>query len=606
MNSTELGALATPTAAGERPLTRMGRLVLVVVGGGVAVVAVGGVLRAPGYHPWLPTEWSLAVVLAPGAALLLAGLRHPGPEARHPQTAAVLLQSAGILWLMAAWNDPAADPWTFAAGRFAGWVYPLVAIHAAMLCQGRPRGGQVGGLAAAYLCAGVFGGLASVLLNDPSQTECRGCPADPLLVAHAPMMAGTAGQLAGWGGLAWSATLLVAQLAELRRSSPAGRRRRLPIAGAGIALCLITWLGYVEALRSTSPGPVDPAGGGVSLAFAVGLLAVACATVWPSVESRLIRIRLAKLVADSAGAADRTGGLIAALRSLLGDPTARLLYPVPGGQLVDPDGVSSGSLPTPDRHMLPIRRGTATVAYLNRQRTQLDLDGAILDDIACTTRLLLDGERLRAEHSWHLRELRESRRRIVAAADAARRSLERDLHDGAQQHLVSVAMALTLAQLRTSSPLEVRLLREAGIEVSYALAELREIAHGIFPRELGDEGLDAALALLAESAASPVAVAGALNSRLPAGVESAAYFAVRASLAAQLDGTAGAATVGVRLLPTDPDLGSAAWLIVDIETDAAPSGLLAIEDRLGALGGRLAVRSQAASTNLRVELPCAW
>jgi signal transduction histidine kinase len=282
-----------------------------------------------------------------------------------------------------------------------------------------------------------------------------------------------------------------------------------------------------------------------------------------------------------------------------------LLYPIAGAGLVGPDG-SPGEPPTaPDPGLTPIRRGSVTVAYIAHQRKPLDVDGTILDDITSATQLMLDSERLRAEHSWHLRQLQQSRRRIVAAADAARRALERDLHDGAQQNLVSLAMALSVAQLRTSDPGDEHLLRRAGTEVSNALAELREIAHGIFPRELGDDGLEAALDLLAESAASPIAVTGAMNRRLPTAVESAAYFAVRTSLATHLDGTDGAATVSVRLSRPSDDPGSPEWLTVDIEIDATPSDLLAIEDRLGALGGRLTVRHEPAGTRLRVELPCA-
>ena len=203
--------------------------------------------------------------------------------------------------------------------------------------------------------------------------------------------------------------------------------------------------------------------------------------------------------------------------------------------------------------------------------------------------MALENERLHAEVRAQLREVQASRARIVESADAARRRVERDLHDGAQQRLVTVALALRLARsrLRSASTEEVdTLLKETGEELGEALDELRELARGIYPVLLADAGLGPALSALAERSPVPAVVVAAPDERLPEPVEQAGYFVVSEALANAAK-HAGAAQVTIEARIT----GST--LTVEVADDgvggADPrgSGLRGLADRAAAAGGRL-------------------
>jgi PAS domain S-box-containing protein len=215
-------------------------------------------------------------------------------------------------------------------------------------------------------------------------------------------------------------------------------------------------------------------------------------------------------------------------------------------------------------------------------------------------------QRLNAELRAGVDELRASRARIVEAADSERRRLERNLHDGAQQRLVTLALDLRLARGRVSSdPDEAcRLLDTAAGQLAEALAELRELARGIHPAVLSDRGLVPALEVLANRAPLPVAVVSELGARLPAAVEAAAYYVVSEALA-NVAKYARATSVQVRVARDD---GRATVEIFDDGIGGADarngSGLRGLADRVEALHGRLAVESpQGCGTRLLAEIP---
>ena len=204
-------------------------------------------------------------------------------------------------------------------------------------------------------------------------------------------------------------------------------------------------------------------------------------------------------------------------------------------------------------------------------------------------------------------ELSASRVRIVRAADEARRKLERNLHDGAQQRLVSLSITLRLAEARIESdPAGARAaLRGASEELSEALSELRELARGIHPAILTDRGLVPALHALADRATLPVEVVSELDARLPPAVEAAAYYVVSESLA-NVAKHARAGYASVRLSRRD------GYARVEVEddgvggADASGSGLRGLVDRVEALDGRLGVGPGGDERGTRVwaEIPC--
>ena len=210
-----------------------------------------------------------------------------------------------------------------------------------------------------------------------------------------------------------------------------------------------------------------------------------------------------------------------------------------------------------------------------------------------------------AELGVRVVELARSRARLVDAFEAERRRIERDLHDGAQQRLVALSMTLGLALLDAPPGPFADQLAKAQREVGEALAELREIVHGIHPRVLADHGLAAAVADAADRTAVPVDVSFRLPVRLPRSVEAAAYFVVREALA-NVDRHSGAGRAEVTGGHRD------GLLFLEVRDDGrggadatAGSGLTGLADRVSVLDGRLSLSSPPGGpTLLRVELPC--
>jgi signal transduction histidine kinase len=213
----------------------------------------------------------------------------------------------------------------------------------------------------------------------------------------------------------------------------------------------------------------------------------------------------------------------------------------------------------------------------------------------------------KAEH------LQASRARGVDAAEAERRRIERDLHDGAQQRLVAVAMGLGRAKSKMDSdPNAVRaLIDEAHADAKLAVSELRDLARGIYPAVLGDRGLDAALSSLAAKCPIPVEVHVVIEPRPPAAVESTAYFIVGECLT-NIAKHSGAAEVKVNAWREDRPSGD--LVIVEVTDDGrggatmrAGGGLSGLADRAATIDGVMTVVSPIGGpTVIRADLPCVW
>jgi signal transduction histidine kinase len=203
-------------------------------------------------------------------------------------------------------------------------------------------------------------------------------------------------------------------------------------------------------------------------------------------------------------------------------------------------------------------------------------------------------------------QLAASRARLVKAADEERRRLERNLHDGAQQRLVALALTVRLAQrkLETDPEATAALLARSSAELDQAMAELRELARGLHPAILSDLGLGPALTELADRAPVPVELTTSIEDRLPDPVEAAAYYVVAEALT-NIAKYARACCAQVRLE------SDASRLIVTVVDDggggadpAAGSGLRGLADRVEALDGRLEVHSPAGGgTTIRALIP---
>jgi signal transduction histidine kinase len=214
--------------------------------------------------------------------------------------------------------------------------------------------------------------------------------------------------------------------------------------------------------------------------------------------------------------------------------------------------------------------------------------------------------RLNTELQARLEELSASRARIVTAGEVERRRLERNLHDGAQQHLVTVSLSLRLALMKLESdPAAVRAaLADAGDELALALEELRELARGLHPAVLSDRGLRVAVSALTGRVPIPVEVTDIPDGRLPEPVEAAAYYLIAESLTNAMK-HAQASAVRVQVA------ASSARVVVEVSDDgvggadpAIGSGLRGLADRVEALKGALEVVSRAGGgTCVRAVIP---
>ena len=294
------------------------------------------------------------------------------------------------------------------------------------------------------------------------------------------------------------------------------------------------------------------------------------------------------------------------LAESLGDRTLSIAYWLPDREVFVDDTGRPVALPEPGsgRAWTAVERDGRRVAAIVHD-AGLDAGPDLVNAAAAAAALAIDNERLKADLRARVVDLRVSRARIVEAADAARRRLERDLHDGAQQQLVSLALDLRILRSRLGQPDAAQLVDEIGEKLATALAELRELARGIHPAILTDRGLAPAIAGLADRMPVPVEIRVELEERLPAPIEAAAYFVVAEALTnvAKYAGATGA-TVDVRRAGEE--------LVVAVEDDGvggaragAGSGLRGMEDRVAALDGSLTVDSPpGGGTRLRARIPC--
>jgi signal transduction histidine kinase len=296
--------------------------------------------------------------------------------------------------------------------------------------------------------------------------------------------------------------------------------------------------------------------------------------------------------------------VVAAIRAAMRNPGLELRFVLqPDGPPVDERGRPVADA-DPDRERVPVERGGMTLGEVVWSPGS-DADRALLSSVLDAASIAIEMARLRVELRQRLVEVDESRARIAAVADDERRRLERDLHDGAQQRLVSIGLALRHAQHELDARPEAarRTLDGAVVEVSAAIEELRSLAHGLRPALL-QAGLGPALRELASR--SPVAVVvSATSDRYPVDVESAAYFVACEGLT---NAVKHAHAGEVRLEVTRQD----STLVVSVADDGVGgasvgrgSGLTGLSDRVAARGGRLRVESvRGHGTTLSAELPC--
>jgi signal transduction histidine kinase len=404
----------------------------------------------------------------------------------------------------------------------------------------------------------------------------------------------------GQRSLAGLACVAVAVVVALRWRAASRPRRRalLPSVAGSVALLLFAALLTNDIVTGSRSQTV------LWLAIC-SLVSVPAAFLVGLLRSRLARGGLADLFRDLK--TTRGGDLQGALGKTLGDPSLVVAYRLPGSLgYADADGRPVLVPP------VAADRSCATVESEGTELAALVYDASLDDDpelvaaVRAAAGLALENQRLQAEAQSQLAEVQASRERIVAAGDAERRRLERNLHDGAQQRLVALSLQLRLLQSRVGDdPSAQELVSTASDQLAESLAELRELARGIHPAVL-NHGLEAALDSLA--ARSPVATTVSYEAAapLPEPVELAAYFVASEALTNVVK-YAEATSVTVRVSHAGPRA------VIEIADDgvggadaAGGTGLRGLADRVEALDGRLRVVSPpGAGTVVTAELPCA-
>jgi signal transduction histidine kinase len=395
-----------------------------------------------------------------------------------------------------------------------------------------------------------------------------------------------------------SVLLIIVVLRRWLHSSGPVRRQMVPVlVGAGaLMLQLTAWL---FATVNISLEPLNDL-------ILASQIAIPIAVLYVLLQARMARGAVADLVVEM-GPTPTPARLRDALANALGDPSLQVAYWAAAedrfvdaaGQPMDLPDEGTGQAVT----MLE-RNGVPEAAIIH-DAILLDEPGLVAS-VASAMRLAVENDRLTAEVQAQLEEVRASRARIVEAGDLERRRVERDLHDGAQQRLISLSLELQVARRALGDggdPAVRRSLDRASEEALAALAELRDLALGIHPLILTESGLGEAVESLADRTSVDVAVDIGPERYSPA-VEGAAYFVISEALANVTKyAKATKATVRVR--------GLDHHLIIEVDDDGiggadprSGSGLRGLADRLAALDGTLTTISPpGGGTRLSAQIP---
>jgi signal transduction histidine kinase len=522
-----------------------------------------------------------------------------------------LLVIAGAGWFLASLSSSDGEV-AYSVGRVAGWIVEVGLVYVVLAFPtgklGRLDRALVGAIA---LVVGLLY-LPTVLLVEqyplPSQlTSCTSdCPDNAFMVLDAePAFVEDALR-----PLREVLTVLIFALATLRlvwrmqHASHVLRRSLTPVlAVAGFRLAALG--GGITARQLAPESHIADV---LSWMIALALPALACAFLVGLVRWRLFIAGAIERLAARMRGHPGPEELRTALAEAFEDPTLDVVYWLeePDGHWADSRGgaVELASF-RPERAVTEAHDGDRRVAAIVHDNA-LAFDQGFVDAATSYAAITLDNHRLAVQTTALLSEVRSSRARIQAAADHERRRIEHDLHDGAQQRLVTIRIKLELAAEQAGERNGAGMLRQLGSEVDEALDEVRSLARGIYPAALGARGLVEALRAAALRTALPSSVLAAGVGRYSREIESAAYFfCLEAMQNADKHATGATAAVielsenGALILEVRDDGAG-----FDVERADGGVGLLSMRDRLAAVGGRLSIISRPGhGTRVRAVIP---
>jgi signal transduction histidine kinase len=527
--------------------------------------------------------------------------------ARRPDNRVGMLMTAtGFAWLFAGLGLSDIGV-LFALGSAFGSVYFASAIHMLLSAPtGRLQSeGERRLVAVTYLLTALVVPVMFLFVEPARDFECSDCPDNVLLISsNFETAVDVVGLAVNLIGLLLVAFTLVSLIQRWRRASAPERRLYAPLYWSGVVL-MVTLIATLVLQSTSKSGEAE----GVIITISLIPLAVMPYLFLASfVRARIFQTGAVGDLIARLGEAPRPGELRDALAEALGDPSVELVYWLPEDErFVDAHGApfelpEDGS----DRAVTKVERDGDCIAAIVYDATLRDARSHVRA-VGAAAALALQNERLDAELRAKVGELRASRERMLRIGLEERRRLERDLHDGAQQRLVSMALNLRLARakLRGDPDAAEQLLSGASDELEATLGELRELARGIHPAVLSDRGLDTALETLAHRAPVPVELNSLPGERFPEAIELAAYFVVSEALT----NVAKYAQASHAVVGLERHNGR---LVVQVSDDgvggADPeqgTGLRGLADRLAVIEGRLEVESEKGrGTTITARIPC--
>ncbi|MGO4301004.1 sensor histidine kinase [Leifsonia sp. RAF41] len=516
-----------------------------------------------------------------------------------------LMVGAALFWSAGAWY-PLVRQW--------GWVWPWVAgvtdlwavlVGVLVLCypSGRLTARFDRALVLAVTVAFAIRLAGILLFSSPDPAQC-GCMANP----YAVLPSETADF---WLGIGWRFVGLALMLTVAARLIARWFTSSLPARRVAFVMPLAILLWCYGTIQDSLSFALDWDGGWLQFIPPIAIALIPPAFVGGVLYARGLRSRVADLVIVARDKVDRALWESSLARTLH-DTSLRVFWwdePLQRYQTGDGEPAPA-AVPTerPGRSTLAIDSDQGPIALIEHD-VALSQDDRLLDAVSSALLLSVDNDRLRARLERTIQELRESRLRIVEEGYLARRKLERDLHDGSQQQLVSLAISLRIAtakaEARGDEELAGDLQRSSG-QLADALRELRELARGIHPTVLTDGDLRSAIEELGLRSHLPVEVHVDLSERLPEVVEETIYFCVSECLANAAKHS-GARNCSVAVARAD---ATVTVLVKDDGQGGAKiepgGGLEGVRDRVEAVSGRADVRSvEGLGTIIELTIPVA-
>ena len=572
------------------------RLLTALIAGATAAVGLFVWAAWPPTARYVPIEISMAVVgLSFMAAGIAAWLRWPASRL------GLLFTIAGYLYLVPYILVNLANPVAWTVGNMYQGLYGAALAHLGLAWPtGRLRSRFECGVVIANYAQNVAFNVAGMMFWNPAFSGCSArCPANVLLIGEGSRPAWNAlNTVEGFVGLVMTGIVLALIVRHWRSARGWSRRAMVPL----------VWISFAVGLEQILIGGAFnlPLSGLVSYGLAPLVLLLGPALFMIStVRARTAGGALGTAIVDLEPGAP-PGRLKEALARALGDSTLQLAFRQDDGSgYRDTSGQTvQVARPDPGRAVVSVTGSDGAVLVYDEG---LKLEPQLVRLTAAAAGMALEHARLQAEVRAQLEQVRASRARIVAAGDEERRRLERDLHDGAQQRLVTLSLALGMAKDRAAQadPELGSLIESASKEAREALTELRELARGIHPAVLTETGLAGAIQALVERSPVATTVTAVRDRRFPAPIEATAYFVVCEALAnVAKHARANSAQITICARP--------GRLVVQVSDDGAGgarpeagSGLRGLADRVASAGGVLRVDSPpGGGTRLEADLPC--